>query len=109
MVDLSAQILPGSGFASVHPVAINDAGQIVGDGILPNGDVHAVVLEPDGPCNSNCEATFSASGNGAALAHELFSTSQPAVREKTATTALERIRNQIRRQLHIRRFGSAKQ
>jgi probable HAF family extracellular repeat protein len=36
MLDLSDQVLPGSGFAVVEPVAINDVGEIVGEGILPN-------------------------------------------------------------------------
>ncbi len=39
--DLGAQVLPGSDFASVELSGINDAGEIIGNGTLLNGDVHA--------------------------------------------------------------------
>ena len=48
MIDLSSQVLPGSGFVAVDPAAINDAGEIVGNGTLLNGESHVVVLRP---CN----------------------------------------------------------
>jgi hypothetical protein len=48
--DLGAQVLPGSDFASV------DAGEIIGNGTLLNGDVNAVLMKPIGDCDSDCEA-----------------------------------------------------
>jgi probable HAF family extracellular repeat protein len=90
MVDLSAQVLPGSGFAFVEPVAINDVGEIVGEGILPNGDVHAIVLKP---CPTDCEAQVAAGRNNAVATSQTIR-STTAVQEKTASTVLERMRNQ---------------
>jgi probable HAF family extracellular repeat protein len=45
-VDLNALIPAGSAMELQHPVAINDRGEIDGDGILPNGDKHAFLLIP---------------------------------------------------------------
>jgi probable HAF family extracellular repeat protein len=91
LIDLSAQVLPGSGFAVVDPVSINDAGEIVGQGILPNGDVHAVVLRPNGPCNKACSAVLSVSPDRAAIAHQLSRDTKTASLELPTTMPLARI------------------
>ncbi len=110
MVDLSAQVLPGSGFTFVEPIAINDVGEIVGNGTIANGDVHAVLLQPDGPCNSDCEAALTADRNSAAAAaNQIFRNSNTAARERTPSTALERVRSQMRQQYHISGLGAPKQ
>ena len=46
MVDISTLLLPGSDVAILDLFAINERGEIAGSGMLPNGDVHAIVLVP---------------------------------------------------------------
>jgi probable HAF family extracellular repeat protein len=99
--DLSSQVLPGSGFAFVEPVAINDVGEIVGNGTLTNGNVHAVLLEPDGPCDSGCEARIAAGHNNVAASIQTDGNSNTAVRERTPSTTLERLRSQMCRRYRM--------
>ena len=101
MIDLSAQVLPGSGFAFVEPVAINDSGEIVGNGTLTNGDVHAVLLKPDGPCDRDCEERIATGQDNAAPANQTASNSNTAIRERMPSTVLERLRNQILQRYHM--------
>jgi probable HAF family extracellular repeat protein len=46
IVDLNTLVLPGSGLTVNNAVFINDGGEIAGSGLLPNGDIHAVLLIP---------------------------------------------------------------
>jgi len=46
MVNLQNLVLPGSDLALLEATFINDRGEIVGNGLLPNGDQHAVLLIP---------------------------------------------------------------
>jgi|SRR6516165_8256753 hypothetical protein len=46
IVDLNALLLPGTDIQVVGAAYINDRGEIAGTGMLPNGDVHAIVLIP---------------------------------------------------------------
>jgi probable HAF family extracellular repeat protein len=46
MVDLNTLVPPGSNLLLGQALHINDRGEIVGDGVLPNGDHHAFVLIP---------------------------------------------------------------
>jgi probable HAF family extracellular repeat protein len=50
VVNLNSLIVPSSLIRFGHAVFINDRGEISGDGYLPNGDVHAIVLIP---CDEN--------------------------------------------------------
>jgi probable HAF family extracellular repeat protein len=50
MVDLNTLIPPNAGVKLADAFNVNDRGDIVALGILPNGDQHAVILEP---CNSD--------------------------------------------------------
>jgi probable HAF family extracellular repeat protein len=45
-LDLNRLVNPGSGLLLTEPKIINDRGEIVAVGLLPNGDVHSVVLMP---------------------------------------------------------------
>jgi len=49
-VDLNTLITPASSVNVSFPVYLNDRGEIVAHGVLPNGDVHAMVLVP---CDDN--------------------------------------------------------
>jgi probable HAF family extracellular repeat protein len=51
-VNLNTLIIPASLVNVTFPVSLNDRGEIAADGVLPNGDVHAVVLIP---CDENHE------------------------------------------------------
>jgi probable HAF family extracellular repeat protein len=50
IVDLESLTLPGSGLTVIGSSLINDRGEIGGGGMLPNGDIHAVLLIP---CDEN--------------------------------------------------------
>lgn len=50
MLNLSGLILPGSDIVFNDPEFINDRGEIVGNGILPSGNQHAILLLP---CDGN--------------------------------------------------------
>jgi probable HAF family extracellular repeat protein len=49
-VNLNTLVTPASDVNAAFPVNINDRGEIVAHGLLPNGDVHAVLLVP---CDEN--------------------------------------------------------
>jgi probable HAF family extracellular repeat protein len=46
MIDLNAFVPPGSNLTLTDAETINDRGEITASGLLPNGNFHAVVLEP---------------------------------------------------------------
>ena len=78
MIDLNALVLPGSDLTVRDGDQINDRGEIAGRGVLPNGDVHAILLIPIGECDDDCEgrtasqshqAPTHASGKGAPQEH----------------------------------------
>jgi probable HAF family extracellular repeat protein len=69
IVDLNQLVLPGSELTVVSASFINDRGEIAGEGRLPNGDSHAILLIPDGDCDDECEARIAASQNFPAAAH----------------------------------------
>jgi probable HAF family extracellular repeat protein len=48
--NLNTLVAPGSSVNVTFPVSINDRGEIVAHGVLPNGDTHAVLLIP---CDEN--------------------------------------------------------
>lgn len=95
-VDLGAQVLPGSDFAFFEPVVINDDGDIVAIGTLLNGDIHAVLLKPNGFCDHHCEVTSGSDQTKMAAAYQNARNSNTARQESTANTILEHIRNQMR-------------
>lgn len=45
-INLNVLLLPGSDFTDIDAVFINDRGEIAGNGVLPDGGVHAVLLIP---------------------------------------------------------------
>jgi probable HAF family extracellular repeat protein len=100
LIDLSSQVLPGSGFSFVEPVVINDRGEIEGNAFLPTGDMHAVVLKPDGDDSSpaNVPAAFD---NPASATAQAASKSMTAMRERGASTPLERVQIQMRQRYHL--------
>ncbi len=55
MVDLNALVENPSNLTLWNPLYISDNGEIIGNAFLPNGDMHAVVLVPDGDCDRDCE------------------------------------------------------
>jgi probable HAF family extracellular repeat protein len=94
IIDLSSQVLPGSGFVLLEPVVINEAGEIVANGILANGDVHAVVLKP---CSEDCAAQVASNVSNASAVNRVVGNSRTAVLERNASSPLERVRNQMRK------------
>jgi probable HAF family extracellular repeat protein len=93
MIDLSSQVLPGSGFVVLEPVVINEAGEIVANGILSNGDNHAVLLKP---CSDHCEAPVASSLNSASAASPFAVKTRTALLEEAHPSPLQRVRAQMR-------------
>lgn len=98
MIDLSSQVLPGSGFVLLEPVVINEAGEIVVYGILSNGDNHAVLLKP---CSDSCEASAASSLNSASAARQFAAKTRTALLEEPHSSPLQRMRAQMRYRLSI--------
>jgi probable HAF family extracellular repeat protein len=67
MIDLNSLIHPGSALTVREGDEINDRGEIAGKAVLANGDLHAVLLVPDGDCDEWCDASIAASQNSAAI------------------------------------------
>lgn len=63
MVDLNALVQPPAGMVIAWPQQIDDRGQIAAVAALPNGDKHAVVLIPNGDCDSYCQQRIEESRN----------------------------------------------
>jgi probable HAF family extracellular repeat protein len=55
MVDLNALVKNPSDLRFYWAVYISENGEIAGNATLPNGDIHLVVLVPDGDCDERCE------------------------------------------------------
>jgi hypothetical protein len=67
MVDLNALV---ENFTKLHlywGAYINDSGEILAQGMLPNGDIHAALLVPSGDCKADCEQRILASENAPAV------------------------------------------
>ncbi len=102
MADLSAQVLPGSGFEAVDPVAINHAGEIVGNGTLLSGENHVVVLKP---CASDCSPQLASGLNTGSMPSRTTGNSKTA-REEMSKSPLDRLRAQFGER--YRMLGSGK-
>ena len=55
MVDLNALVENSSNLYLYAASYINDSGEIIAQGMLPNSDVHTVLLVPSGDCEQACE------------------------------------------------------
>jgi len=55
MVDLNALVENPSNLYLYVGSYVDDSGDIVAQGVLPNADIHAVLLVPDGYCNKECK------------------------------------------------------
>lgn len=106
MIDLSSQVLPGSDFVSLEPVVINEAGEIVANGVLSNGDIHAVLLQP---CSDGCVRQVASALNHASTTNQVVGNSHTALLERTPSSPLERVRAQMRYRYHVPGFKEAKQ
>jgi probable HAF family extracellular repeat protein len=65
-LDLNHLVDPGSGLQLTEAKIINDLGEIVAVGLLPNGDLHSVVLIPCEEGEGGCGNAAVATSNGAA-------------------------------------------
>lgn len=86
---------------AIEPFGINDAGEIIGNGTLLNGDVHAVLLEPDGECNSDYEASTVDEQRSVTASSPQSARTITAVREGRSSTTLERLQNSMRQRYRI--------
>ena len=108
IIDLNAFVPPGSDLQLVESHFINDRGEIVVAGVLPNGDEHAVVLIPCGPNDSEVCEDHSDSrakltqANPAAAAQ----TSTNVTHGRLTPETLAALRSRLARRYHIRGFGT---
>ncbi len=56
MIDLNVFVPPGVDIQITDGETINDAGEIAGSGMLPNGDFHAIVLIPCNDTSATCRS-----------------------------------------------------
>ena len=97
---LEPQVLPGSGLTFVEPVAINDGGEIVGNGGLPNGDTRAVVLKPNGQNGDMyVKAIAPTTSRGTGLTAKQNSVT--ALREAPVRSTLDKLRSQMRQRYNL--------
>jgi len=66
-VDLNQLVESGSDLTLIKAWNINDRGEIVAEGLLPNGDEHAALLVPNGDCDHDCEQRIARAQDRAAL------------------------------------------
>ncbi|HWW13546.1 MAG TPA: hypothetical protein VN310_02695 [Candidatus Dormibacteraeota bacterium] len=64
MVDLNALVENSSNLYLYTASYINDSGEIIAQGMLPNGDIHTVLLVPSGDCEQACEQRIVEYQNG---------------------------------------------
>ncbi len=102
-VDLNAFVTPGSGIFLRECVFINDQGEIAVVGSL-NGNDHAFVLVPDGNCNGECDAQFTASQNDTATPGRATRAPTTSV---TPSNPIERLHNSILQRYQLPRQRSA--
>jgi len=95
IVDLNSLVNPPSDAQMNIPSYINQRGEITGTAILPNGDVHAVLLIPNGECDSSCESRITASQANPSVA--------PRPRAARLSPA-QRLRAMIRQRFHLPSF-----
>jgi probable HAF family extracellular repeat protein len=76
MADLNDLIPPGSGWELDSAADINNAGQIVGEGVVNGKELHAFLLTPKGTANATLELSRSSFSFGA---YKVTETSEPGV------------------------------
>jgi probable HAF family extracellular repeat protein len=99
--DLGAQVLPGSGFVAVEVFGINDAGEIIGNGTLLNGDVHAVLIQPDGNCYSVCQASMVDGQRSVTAPPSKSAASMTAYLESTPRTVLGKLQKRMQQRYGV--------
>jgi probable HAF family extracellular repeat protein len=105
MLNLSSLILSGSNVIFDDPAFINDRGEIVGNGLLPNGDQHAVALIPcddDHPGIEHCDYSVVDATAAQAYAHASATASENNDRP------MERPEPRNGRLMHRRGFGGVR-
>lgn len=65
MVDLNALVENPSELYLYAASYIDDRGEIIAQGMLSNGDIHTVLLVPDGPCKRQCRERIAESQKSA--------------------------------------------
>jgi hypothetical protein len=76
MVDLNALVEKNPSNLHLYWGAyINDSGEILAQGLLSTGDIHAALLVPSGHCKEDCERRIVASQNAPTVGADAGSTS----------------------------------
>ncbi len=69
MLDLNALVENPSDLYLYAATYINDRGEIIAQGMLPNGDAHTLLLVPSGDCEQACQQRIVESQNAVAPTH----------------------------------------
>lgn len=92
MVDLNVLVENPSDLHLLEGTYITDSGEIVAEGVLPNGDMHAAVLVPHGDCSKDCEQRI------------VESMSTPTVRARSMIPASGNLMNWLRSRQRLHRI-----
>jgi hypothetical protein len=109
MIDLDVFVPEGSSLQQLTDAFnINERGEILGVGVPPGispEDVefggHVFLLVPNGECDDECQASIAIRQNKIAAAPQIVSRRDPAIRTTAPAEAIERLRAQIRKRLHL--------
>ena len=63
MVDLNALLTTPTDLYLIYAFAVGDNGEILAQGMLPNGDLRIAVLKPHGECDNICEQRIAGSAS----------------------------------------------
>jgi probable HAF family extracellular repeat protein len=103
-LDLNNLVNPGSGLQLTEPKIINDAGKMVLLGLLPNGDLHSVVLIPceegEGSCGNATVPTSNRAAQVPIIGRSSMSPGNPNLGIRPGET-LERFRARWASRYHI--------
>lgn len=98
MVDVNLLVFPKSDTNVIYPFVINDRGEIAAHAVLPNGDLHAILLVPQSDCDDECDARIAASQNSAATVLDPATTQQV---KQAPANRLDQLRSRFGRRYNL--------
>ena len=66
-----------------------------------NGNVHAVLLKPDGECDTTCEASMAEAQKNATATPRTMATTMTALQDSTPSTVRERLQNRMNQRYQV--------
>jgi probable HAF family extracellular repeat protein len=100
-LDLNQLVESSTGLSLIRAWNINERGEIVAEGLLPNGDEHAALLVPHGDCDDRCEQRLAESQRNRGSAAQLARSQNLTLKPETSMTPADRVRSMMRQRLHL--------